>query len=94
MEVDLSQGAVAAMSRHQEEGLRPVLQVADARQLPGLPRSASSTPRCRLVLSDGVHCLQGVLVSGLAHLVADGALRRGTVLRLLEYQCCTVRNRR
>lgn len=74
--------------------LRPVLQVADVRQLPGLSRSAVSTPRCGLVLSDGVHCLQGMLVSGLAHLVADGALPRGTVLRLLEYQCCTVRNRR
>ena len=95
MEVNLSRGAVAAMSEQPAAlRLRPVLQVADARQLPGLPRSASSTPRCRLVLSDGVHCLQGVLVSGLAHLVADGALRRGTVLRLLEYQCSTIRNRR
>ncbi|XP_039842164.1 replication protein A 70 kDa DNA-binding subunit C-like isoform X2 [Panicum virgatum] len=95
MEVNLSRGAVAAMSeRPAALRLRPVLQVAGAQQLPGLPRSAASTPRCRLMLSDGVHCLQGMLVSGLAHLVADGALRRGTVLQLLEYQCCTVRNRR
>jgi len=95
MEVNLSRGAVAAMSEQPAAlRLRPVLQVAGAQQLPGLPWSAASTPRCRLVLSDGVHCLQGMLVSGLAHLVADGALRRGTVLRLLEYQCCTVRNRR
>ena len=95
MEVNLLRGAVAAMSEQPAAlRLRPVLQVAGAQQLPGLPRSAASTPRCRLVLSDGVHCLQGMLVSGLAHLVADGALRRGTVLRLLEYQCSTIRNRR
>ncbi|RLN07544.1 hypothetical protein C2845_PM11G04750 [Panicum miliaceum] len=91
MAVDLSRGAVAAMSE-QPPALRPVLQVADVQQLPWLSRSAASTPRCRLVLSDGVHCLQGLLVSGLAHLVADGALRRGTVLRLLEYQCSTLQD--
>ncbi|CAN6251621.1 unnamed protein product [Urochloa humidicola] len=84
MEVDLSRGAVAAMSgRPPALGLRPVLQVV------GLPRGGHW-----LVLSDGVHCLQGLLVSGLAHLVTIGVIRRGTVLQLLDYHCDTVRSRR
>ena len=39
------------------------------------------------VLSDGAQCLEGALVSDLNHLVADGALRRGTVLRVLDFVC-------
>ncbi|CAL4969268.1 unnamed protein product [Urochloa decumbens] len=47
-----------------------------------------------MVLSDGVHCLQGLLVSGLAHLVTIGVIRRGTVLRILDYHCDTARGTR
>nr|XP_034577320.1 replication protein A 70 kDa DNA-binding subunit C-like [Setaria viridis] len=65
----------------------PVLQVV------GFPRSATSTPRFGLVLSDGVHVLLGLLDSGLAHFVTIGVLRRGTVLRLLQYHCNTIGNR-
>ncbi|KAL6619658.1 hypothetical protein ACP70R_034797 [Stipagrostis hirtigluma subsp. patula] len=95
MEVDLSRGAVAAMSEHGEKaaGLRPVLQVADVPRLVGSPGRSVAT-LYRLVLSDGVHLLQGILASVRNHLVADGTLRRGTVLRILQYICSTLQHRR
>ncbi|RLN29241.1 hypothetical protein C2845_PM05G10260 [Panicum miliaceum] len=90
MEVDLSHGAVAAMSRH-TEGLRPVLQVADAPRLVG---SSAAAAKYHLELSDGAHLLQGVLATSLNHLVADGTLRRGSVVRVLDYVCSCIRNQR
>ena len=93
MEVDLSHGAVAATSRHdhEAEGLRPVLQVAGAPRLVG---SSAVAAKYRLVLSDGAHLLQGVLATSLNHLVADGALRRGSVVRVVDYVCSCIRNQR
>ncbi|TVU18318.1 hypothetical protein EJB05_34408, partial [Eragrostis curvula] len=93
MEAGLSRGAVAAISAS-ENGAHAVdppavLQVADLQVLgpPGL---------CplwyRMVLSDGVHSVQGGLPTSMNHLVEDGDLRPGTVLRLLEYYGVTTRN--
>uniref|UniRef100_K3ZFL1 Replication protein A subunit n=1 Tax=Setaria italica TaxID=4555 RepID=K3ZFL1_SETIT len=92
MEVDLSRGAVAAMSRHQlAEGLRPVLQVADG-PAPRLVGSSAAAARYRLVLSDGAHLQRGLLATSLNGLVADGALRRGSVVRVLDYVCSCIQN--
>ncbi|WVZ95827.1 hypothetical protein U9M48_041541 [Paspalum notatum var. saurae] len=89
VEVDLSRGAVAAMWRH-HEGMRPVLQLADAPRPLGEP-----APQRHLVaLSDGAHLQLGVLATTLAHLVATGALRRGSVVRVLEYYSGPIQNRR
>ncbi|CAN6336071.1 unnamed protein product [Urochloa humidicola] len=80
------------MSRHQAEGLCPVLQVAEAPRLVG--SSAAAAQRCRIVLSDGVHLQVGLLATSLNHLVADGVLRRGSVVRVLDYVCSCVQNQR
>jgi replication factor A1 len=82
------------MSRHQlAEGLRPVLQVADAPRLIS-SSCAGAAPRYRVVLSDGAHLQRGLLAAPLNGLVADGALRRGSVVRLLDYVCTRVQNQR
>ncbi|XP_066368674.1 replication protein A 70 kDa DNA-binding subunit A-like isoform X2 [Miscanthus floridulus] len=83
MEVPLSTGALEAMWR--EDGLRPVLQLADAPQMAG-GGPASEAGRYRVALCDGGARLHpGMLAASLNHLVARGALRRGTVIRVLEY---------
>lgn len=87
MEVDLTHGAVAAMSRFQR-GLRPVLQVL------GAPASAGPTDRYRFLLSDGVHSQEGILVPSLDSLVRTGRLCDGTVIRVLDYVCNSVCSRR
>ncbi|KAL6619660.1 hypothetical protein ACP70R_034799 [Stipagrostis hirtigluma subsp. patula] len=91
MEVDLSRGAVARLA----EGLplRPVLQVAEVARVAG-GSTAAGAERYRILLSDGVHSQQGFLASSLNHLVSGGALRRGTVVRLLDYICSFVQGRR
>lgn len=94
MEVGLSRGAVAAMSRQPgAEVLRPVLQLADAPRLL-LAASPPASRRYRLALSDGAHLQLGVLAASLNHLVAGGALRRGTVVRVLEYLTGVIQNQR
>jgi replication factor A1 len=82
MEVDLSLCSVAAIS-HQVEGMRPVLQVTHTPWLVGSPASAA---RYCFALSDGLHLQLAVLATSLDHLAAAGALRRGSVIRVLEYQ--------
>ena len=70
------------------EVLRPVLQVADARHVPdGSGLSSAPEQRYRLDLSDGVHLQPGTLAASLNHLVRDGALRRGSVVHILDFNC-------
>ncbi|CAN6326427.1 unnamed protein product [Urochloa humidicola] len=91
VEVCLSRGAVAAMSR-QVEGLRPVLQVVGAPRPLGC--SAGTAARYLLALSDGAHLQLGVLAASLNGLVTGVMLRRGTVIRVLEYFSGIIQNRR
>jgi len=65
-----------------------VLQVADARHVPdGSGLSPAPEQRYRLDLSDGVHLQPGTLAASLNHLVRDGALRRGSVVHVLDFNC-------
>ncbi|GJN36323.1 hypothetical protein PR202_gb25172 [Eleusine coracana subsp. coracana] len=95
MEAALSRGAVAAISAS-PDGMNPVvLQVAELRVV---NPSGGTKPRYRMELSDGVvgpkSLLVGLLAAPLHHLVDDGKIGRGTVIRLLEYYAHNVRNRR
>ncbi|XP_034584479.1 replication protein A 70 kDa DNA-binding subunit C [Setaria viridis] len=88
LEVDLSHGAVAAMWWSPGSRLRPVLQVADARHVPdGSGLSPAPEQRYRIDLSDGVHSQPGTLAASLNRLVRDGTLRRGSVVRVLDFVC-------
>ncbi|KAM0892357.1 hypothetical protein ACQ4PT_025796 [Festuca glaucescens] len=82
MEVDLTHGAVAAMSRL-VQGLRPVLQLADAPRPTGIV--GGHTELYGILLSDGVHSQDGMLVTSLNGLVRAGLLRGGSVVRVLDY---------
>ncbi|GJN36320.1 hypothetical protein PR202_gb25169 [Eleusine coracana subsp. coracana] len=89
LEVELSRGAVAAILR-MAEGLRPVLQVADSPRL----AARAAAQRYRILLSDSVHSHEGVLAVSMNHLISDGSLRRGAVVRVLDYICTIVQGRR
>ncbi|KAF8667138.1 hypothetical protein HU200_053325 [Digitaria exilis] len=72
------------MSRQLAAGvLQPVLQLVDAPR-PVLA-ATSPPPRYRMTLSDGAHLQPAVLTTSLNGLVTGGELRRGTVIRVLEY---------
>ncbi|CAL4896080.1 unnamed protein product [Urochloa decumbens] len=88
LDFDLSRGAVPALWSCALQGPSwcPVLQVADARHVPdGSGLRPAPEQRYRIDLSDGVHSQPGTLAASLNHLVRDGALRRGTVVRLLDF---------
>lgn len=87
LEVDLSHGAVAELwgpPPAGSVGLHPVLQVADITR--GLdPPPATAGLHYRLSLSDGVHSLPAALAARQNHLARVGALRRGSVVRVLTF---------
>ncbi|CAN6345001.1 unnamed protein product [Urochloa humidicola] len=90
LEFDLSRGAVPALWSCSlgSSRWRPVLQVADARHVPdGSGLRPAPEQRYSIDLSDGVHLQPGTLAASLNHLVRDGNLRRGTVVRLLNFVC-------
>ncbi|KAL6624795.1 hypothetical protein ACP70R_032116 [Stipagrostis hirtigluma subsp. patula] len=96
LEADLSHGAVAALSRLTASaavaGWRPVLQVADLRHLVDGCLDPAAEIRYSVKLSDGAHLQPGRLAVSLNHLVRDGALRRGSVVRVLDFVCDCVEN--
>lgn len=87
----LWRGAVPAMSRQLATGV--LLQLADAPR-PLLAATPRAPPRYRVTLSDGAHLQVAVLATSLNGLVTGGSLRRGTVIRVLEYMSGVIQNQR
>ncbi|KAL9270628.1 Replication protein A 70 kDa DNA-binding subunit C-like protein [Drosera capensis] len=91
--VTLSEGAIERICNY-EEGLTACLQVTDIRLI--LPANlATGTPeRYRILLSDGRYSQQGMLAVQMNGLVKSGVLQKGSVVRLLQYNCSQIQNRR
>ncbi|KAF8725641.1 hypothetical protein HU200_020183 [Digitaria exilis] len=86
LEADLSHRIVGTLWRCPQTRWRPVLQVADVRHVPdGSGLSPAPEQWYSLTLSDGVHSQPGKLAASLNHLARDGALCRGSVVRLLDF---------
>ncbi|CAJ1930951.1 unnamed protein product [Sphenostylis stenocarpa] len=73
-------------------GLKPVLQVIDLKLVQS--QQASNTERYRLVLSDGSFYQQGMLATQMNDLVHSGRLQKGSVVRLVQFICNDVQNRK
>ncbi|KAF9931091.1 Replication factor A protein 1 [Linnemannia zychae] len=58
----------------------PILQVLNTRPMP--QTQSGATVRYRVLFSDGVHVLQGILGTSLNHLVESKALQKYTVIKL------------
>ena len=95
MEAALTRGAVATIAESKKWHSAPVvLQVVDTVRIP--PRALPllhGMPEIRLggyalVLSDGVHTHEMGLITPLGHVVRDGRVRKGSIVRLRSY--CTI----
>ncbi|KAI3775608.1 hypothetical protein L1987_50188 [Smallanthus sonchifolius] len=67
---------------------KPLLQVLDIKLI------GSSQERYRLLLSDSVFTQQAMLATQLNDRVKSGAVRKGSVVQLIEYICSTIQNRK
>lgn len=88
---NLSRGALATIVEGGEgaEGLKPILQVTDCR-----PLHHSSAERYRMMLSDGLVQQQAMLATQMNEIVKSGALQKGSIIRMTEYVCNTIQDRR
>jgi len=91
MVVNLTQGAIVKMCFTLEE-LHSVLQVIDLKQCQSQQNSA--TERYRLILSDGLHHQQGMLATQKNELVHNGRLQEGSIVKLAQFICNDVQNRK
>jgi replication factor A1 len=91
MAVNLTQGAITTMC-FTLEVLEPVLQVFDLK--PVQSQQNSATERYRLVLSDGLHYQQGMLATQKNELVHSGRLQKGSIVKLSQFICNDVQNRK
>ncbi|XP_027360688.1 replication protein A 70 kDa DNA-binding subunit A [Abrus precatorius] len=94
MAVELTEGAILMMcdNNFSSEELMPVLQVIELKQVQSQQNSA--TERYRLALSDGSHYLQGMLATQKNELVHSGRLQKGSVIKLTQFICNVVQNRK
>jgi len=72
--------------------LKPVLQVIDLKLVQS--QQANNTERYRLVLSDGSFYQQGMLATQMNELVHSAKLQKGSVVRLTQFICNDVQNRK
>ncbi|CAN6461322.1 unnamed protein product [Victoria cruziana] len=87
MSVNLTRDAIAMVSEGKQD-IKPVLQVYDINLV------MSQADRYRLLLSDGTHMQQSMLVSQLNHYVKSGQLQKGSIVQMIEYTCNTIQNRK
>ncbi|KAI1321752.1 Replication factor A protein 1 [Mortierella claussenii] len=70
----------------------PILQVLNTKSM---PQSASNTAaRYRVLFSDGVHILQGILGTALNHFVDSGALTKYTIVKLNRHNIKLISGRK
>ncbi|WJX56186.1 hypothetical protein P8452_41866 [Trifolium repens] len=91
MAVNLTPGAIKTVCFTSEE-LQPVLQVIDLKLVQSSQNSTSE--RYRLVLSDGSFYQQGMLATQMNQLVKEQKLQKGSIVRLTQYVCNDVQNRK
>jgi replication factor A1 len=90
----LTPGAVAAIAEHADGmgTLQPVLQVVDVRMVKNVDNPSAEC--FRMVLSDGVYTLRSMVDTAHNPRVRDGSIRKGSIIRLLEFTCSTIQSRR
>lgn len=89
--VNLTSGAVEYISQGVGDKLQPVLQLLEIRQV---NTQDSTSERYRIILSDGIHFLQGMLGTQLNCFVKSGQLKKGSIFQLCEFMCITIQKRR
>lgn len=93
MAVSLTQGAITEICRGNcSENLQPVLQVIELKLVQS--QQNSNVERYRLVLSDGSHYQQGMLATQKNELIYSGRLQQGAIIRLTQFICNVVQNRK
>ena len=86
-----------ALNRQIRSPARPIPPpLADLRALQSKDGNSTdeSNKRFRVMLSDGQHYVTAMLSSQLNPLVLDGKLEKFTVVKLTEYLCQTINNRK
>lgn len=72
----------------------PVLQCLQIKPLAAQPNAAAGSERYRVVLSDVKNYVQCMLATQANHVVHDGKLQRGSILRVKSYQANSVKGKK
>lgn len=91
--MEISRGAVEHIYKTKDTGVTPVLQITELKRIsPGT--NPNSPPRFRLAVSDGLHFQQAMLATQLNKMVADQMLQLNCLVKLNDYICNEVSNKR
>ncbi|KAG5524408.1 hypothetical protein RHGRI_031156 [Rhododendron griersonianum] len=92
MAVNLTAGAIAMLSSGDAVAadVKPVLQVADVKLV---NTKSIGNERYRILLSDGVHLHQGMLVTKKNDLVRSQRLQKGSIVQLSQFVCNVLEGR-
>lgn len=91
MQSPLTVNAILAISTQNAQDIYPLVQVVDIRQI---GNAQSTQERFRLVLSDGAYLQQAMLATQLNELIKSGSCMKNSCVRLKEYICNTVQNKK
>ncbi|OEU12326.1 replication factor-a protein [Fragilariopsis cylindrus CCMP1102] len=72
---------------HQDSSFSPVCQIINIKNV---TNKNDGNDRYRIILSDGVHYIQGMVATQLKHLMIDGSVKTHNIIRINEYMVNTV----
>ncbi|EOA14703.1 hypothetical protein CARUB_v10027980mg [Capsella rubella] len=97
MAVDLTTGAINKMLNGEvasEADMTPVLQVTELKLIQSKRPNQEAINRYKVSLSDGILSQQGMLGTSLNVLVTSGNIQLGSILRVTQFVCNLIQNRR
>ncbi len=92
--MEITQGAVTHIYMTKDTSMRPVLQITELKRISPPTANPNSPPRFRLAVSDGEKYQQAMLATQLNKLVSDQLIQLNCLVRLNDYICNEVQNKR
>ena len=89
----LSSGCIRAIYQGQEPK-QPIVQIIDIKKIQGPSGQQNQQERFRLVISDGSHFQQAMVSTQLNELIHTQTIATQSLVRLDDYLCNTVQERR
>ena len=89
----LTNGAVLSLVNETQEAstFHPVMQILDIKKIGA---SGTGGDRYRVIISDGKHFAQSMVTTHLNELIETNQLQKHAVVKLTEYICNNVQNRK
>lgn len=91
---EISRDCISHIYKTGDTSTRPIVQICELKRISQPNSNPDAPPRFRLAISDGIHYQQAMLATQLNALVADNHIQLNCLVRLNDFICNNLQNKR